>query len=235
MHSRTRRTDKRDFTCNSKNCYLCTNGLTKELATEFYLKGWHRRIVPVFVFLERTNNKEWQHLSHDVFPFIAEHWNILWPQGSSESPHQRSWKESVKALVSRKKHIFESGKSRFGTRGYWQLRPTINKDTFTSSDISDDERNSSNKSSAASSPPSSPEISTALFLSDLPSVISPPVVQVLPPFVPLTQTTKYPFQVSTVGNQADYSLSTEFIFYLKQHGIKPSNPREYSWRSMGKI
>lgn len=40
--------------------------------------------------------------------------------------------------------------------GYWQLRPTINKDTFTSSDISDDERNSSNKSSAASSPPSSP-------------------------------------------------------------------------------
>lgn len=233
MHSRTRRTDKRDFTCNSKNCYLCLNGPTKELAAEFYLKGWHRRIVPVFVFLERTNNKEWQHLSHDVFPFIAEHWNLLWPQGSNESPHQRSWKESVKALVSRKKHIFESGKSVYGTRGYWKLRPSINKDTFTSSDISDDERNKNSLPNTP--PPSSPEISTALFLSGLPSMINPPEVEVFPQFVPLTQNTPY-FQMSTtVGNQADYSLSTEFIFYLKKHGIKPSNPWEQSWRPMGKI
>jgi len=119
-----------DLNCNLKNCYLCNHGLNEYLQGEFSLKGWHKRIIPTIIFLEETNGKEWQHLTFDVFPYIAMHWQYYWPQGSNEDPNERSWKESVKALVSRKKHTFISGKEVFSSRGYWKLKDCIDKSLF---------------------------------------------------------------------------------------------------------
>lgn len=137
-NNRVIRCDSSD--CNLKNCYLCTNGMSKELYLKFHEKGWYvivdvililrpKRIVPVFVYLEKSNNREWQHLTHDIIPYIATHWNAFWPNGTAgingstnivnvkEKPTDKSWKECIKALISRKKNLFESGKSTHGTRG----------------------------------------------------------------------------------------------------------------------
>jgi len=128
--SGTMQNTTRVIRCTQHNCYLCTNGVPPEAKKEFQQKGWHRRLLPTFVFLENSNHQDYQHLANNVFHFISEHWDIYFPYGTSQKPEERAWKDSLKALLCRRKHQFENGKKIYGSRGWWKIKNEEDKKRF---------------------------------------------------------------------------------------------------------
>jgi len=93
-------------------------------------KGWQRRIVPVFIYLEKSTKKSFLHIRNDVMDFILSHWEFFHPSGTNESADGRKWRECVKALLRRRKDLFQSSRDDFGMKGFYRLLPTVDRSLY---------------------------------------------------------------------------------------------------------
>jgi len=59
--------------------------------------------------------------------FVISHWEHFHPNGSHEKPEDSTWRECIKALLRRRKDLFESSRHNYGMKGFWRLRPEVDR------------------------------------------------------------------------------------------------------------